>query len=193
MANGGMSLEEFGQTIKAKHPEYGDMPDAEVGNRVLTKFPQYNDMVRPGVPKPPVPAGLTGPSKVNVPGDILAVGNATADLGKGILKGAGSTANNIGHMFYPDVLAKHLTGAPSAEQQESYFKPANTTQAIGKGAEQVGEFMLPGGAEEGGAAKLAEFAPKLGKMASPLAHIATSALSGGAVNAAQGGSPLTGA
>lgn len=116
-----------------------------------------------------------------------------ADLGKGILKGAGSTANNIGHMLYPDALAKHLTGAPSAEQQESYFAPQNTMQTIGKTGEQAAEFMVPGGAEEAGATKLAEMAPRLGKVAAPLAHVLTSAAGSSAVNAAQGGSPLTGA
>jgi hypothetical protein len=116
-----------------------------------------------------------------------------SDLGVGALKGAGSTANSIGHIIYPDWLAKRITGAPSAEQQESYFAPKNTAQSIGKGAEQIGEFLLPGGAEERGAEKLAEFTPKLGAMAKPLARALTSGVSSGAVNAAQGGSFGTGA
>lgn len=45
-----MSLEQFGQTIKAKHPEYGDMSDADVANRVLAKYPQYKDMVATPTP-----------------------------------------------------------------------------------------------------------------------------------------------
>ena len=124
------------------------------------------------------------------PSMMQQAGSMAKDFGAGILKGAGSTANNIGHMFYPDWLAKRLTGAPSPEQQEGYFAPKNMAETLGKGAEQVGEFMLPGGAEEKGAAKIAEMAPQLGKA---LPRIATSALSSGAVNAAQGGSPLTGA
>lgn len=43
-----MTLEQFGQTIKAKHPEYGDMSDADVGTKVLAKYPQYQDMVQAG-------------------------------------------------------------------------------------------------------------------------------------------------
>lgn len=109
------------------------------------------------------------------------------DFGTGVLKGAGSTFNNIGHMLYPDALAKHITGVPSSEQQESYFKPANTSQVIGKGLEQVGEFLVPGGVEEEGAAKLASLAPKLGKYAAPLAKVFTSGVSSGLVNKAQGG------
>jgi hypothetical protein len=53
--------------------------------------------------------------------------------------------------------------------------------------------MLPGGAEEKGAAKLAEMAPWAGRAAKPLAKVLTSGISAGAVNTAQGGSPVTGA
>lgn len=46
------SLAEFGQTIKAKHPEYGDMSDEEVGQKVLAKYPEYQDMVDIAKPDP---------------------------------------------------------------------------------------------------------------------------------------------
>jgi hypothetical protein len=140
----------------------------------------------------PAAAPPTAPTAAE-PSTMQKVGTGAMDLGKGILKGAGSTANNIGHLLYPDFLAKHLTGAPSSEQQESYFKPANTPQAVGKGVEQAAEFMVPGGAEEAGAEKLATLAPKLGKVAKPLASVATSALGAGVVNKAQGGDFSTGA
>ena len=39
------TLEQFGQTVKAKHPEYSDMSDTDVGNKVIAKYPQYKDMV----------------------------------------------------------------------------------------------------------------------------------------------------
>ena len=45
-----MSLEQFGQTIKAKHPEYGDLSNADVATKVLAKYPQYKDMVAPQAP-----------------------------------------------------------------------------------------------------------------------------------------------
>ena len=118
---------------------------------------------------------------------------ALPQVGIGALKGAGNTANNIGHLLYPDALAKHLTGAPSAEKQDAYFAPSNPTQGTGKMMEQAAEFMVPGGAEEEGAIKLADLAPQLGKFAKPLARVLTSGASGAAVNAAQGGSPVTGA
>lgn len=41
-----MTIQEFGQTIKQKHPEYNDMSDEDVGTKVLAKYPQYQDMVQ---------------------------------------------------------------------------------------------------------------------------------------------------
>jgi len=134
---------------------------------------------QPAAPKPPAAQ----------PSLLQKAGTVASDLGAGILKGAGSTANNIGHVLYPDFIAKHLTGAPSSQQQESYFKPANTTQAIGKGAEQIGEFFLPGAGEEMAGEKLAAIAPKLAKVAKPIARVAGTE----AVNEAQGGTPGVGA
>lgn len=48
-----MTMQEFGQTIKAKHPEYGDMADEDLVRKVLAKYPQYQDMVVPDAPKAP--------------------------------------------------------------------------------------------------------------------------------------------
>lgn len=46
MSSTPMSLAQFGQTIKAKHPEYSDLADEDVGQKVLAKYPQYSDMVK---------------------------------------------------------------------------------------------------------------------------------------------------
>lgn len=45
-------LAQFGQTIKAKHPEYADIPDEDLANKVLAKYPQYRDMVAPQAAPP---------------------------------------------------------------------------------------------------------------------------------------------
>jgi hypothetical protein len=139
-------------------------------------------------------------SSPNYAGMALNAGKTVGDLYTGAAKEITSTLNNLGHAFVPDwalnAANKHLgthINVPTAQQQESYFAPKNTAETIGKGATQVGEFMLPGSAEEAGATKLASLLPRLGKMSKPLARIATSALSSGAVNTAQGGSPVTGA
>lgn len=44
------TLEQFGQTIKQKYPQYNDIPDAELGQKMLVKYPQYKDMVDTSTP-----------------------------------------------------------------------------------------------------------------------------------------------
>ena len=48
-----MTLEQFGQTIKQKYPQYNDLPDIELGQKMLEKYPQYSDMVEIPVPEQP--------------------------------------------------------------------------------------------------------------------------------------------
>lgn len=50
------TIDQFGATIKAKHPEYKDIPDAQLGQKVLAKYPQYQDMIAPP-PRPDDPKG----------------------------------------------------------------------------------------------------------------------------------------
>ncbi|MFZ3074069.1 MAG: hypothetical protein WA093_03000 [Minisyncoccales bacterium] len=43
-----MTIDQFGQAIKRKYPQYRDIPDAELGKKMLAKYPQYSDMVGVG-------------------------------------------------------------------------------------------------------------------------------------------------
>lgn len=52
--NMAQTIEQFGQTIKAKYPQYNDISDTELGQKMLVKYPQYQDMViqeQHGAPK----------------------------------------------------------------------------------------------------------------------------------------------
>lgn len=151
-----------------------------------------NAVAPPGVPAAPQPKM----EKVFNPGPALEqVGNVLTGAGKGLVHTISGT-DEWARQHLPAFLTNSNMGfGPPAdlEHVKQMATPEGTAQKIGYGGEQVGEFMLPGGAEEKGAAKLAEFAPKLGKLAKPLARVLTSGVSSGAVNAAQGGSPLTGA
>lgn len=40
-----MKIEEFGQKIKAKYPQYQDLPDADLGQKMINKYPQYKDLI----------------------------------------------------------------------------------------------------------------------------------------------------
>jgi hypothetical protein len=59
MATQPMSLAQFGQTIKAKHPDYADIPDEELGQKVLAKYPEYKDMVSATAKPPEAQRGFT--------------------------------------------------------------------------------------------------------------------------------------
>lgn len=42
-----LTLEEFGQSVKIKYPEYRGMSDKEIGEATLAKYPEYNDRIKP--------------------------------------------------------------------------------------------------------------------------------------------------
>lgn len=204
-----------GYTLDAPHPQLpaGYTLDAPMAVNpykapVVAGLPEGVSL--PGVPGAPTPAGLQGPpTPIKPPSTLDTVGEGVANLGKGIVKGAGSTFLNLSQMGNSAREAEHkylpyvsptLPGQTSDESNRAYVQnlqdqtQANgTMQKIGKGAEQIGEFLIPGAAEEAGSAKLATLAPKLGKYALPTAKLTTAALSSGTVNKAQGGSFAGGA
>jgi hypothetical protein len=182
------TLQQFGASIKAKHPEYRDMDDAALGKSVLAKYPQYGDMVEQSPAAPP-------PSMLQQ--GMSALGN----FGKGIAKSGISLMSTGDEQVrkIPGIgewLTTPANGTPADKaiaHTHQMATPHGTPQNLGYGIGEAAQFLIPGGAEEAGAAKLASLAPRLGRAAAPLARMATSALSSGAVNAAQGGSPGTGA
>lgn len=90
------NLQQFGQTIKQKYPQYNDIPDAELGQKMLTKYPQYKDMVSVTPPQQPGSQDLFGSPTL---GKISNFGNKIAETGfnleKGFVKGAASTIATV--------------------------------------------------------------------------------------------------
>jgi hypothetical protein len=139
------------------------------------------------------PSGATPAStggQAETPSMLSTIGGGIANFGKGVVKGGMNTIRGLGSMeakipslksLMPGDVQDYL--GPEGEKMNATH---GTMQGIGKGVEQAGEFMLPGGAEE----KLAAKAPA---MLRPLARIAASALSSGAINKVQGGNFGTGA
>jgi hypothetical protein len=124
-----------------------------------------------------------------------AIGDVVTGAGKGLLhtvSGADDWMRAHGPAFMTN---SNLGFGPPAnlEHVKQMATPEGIAQKIGYGGEQVGEFLAPGGLEKKGAAKLAELVPWAGRAAKPLAKVLTSGISAGAVNSAQGGSPITGA
>src|SRR6185369_2922289 len=134
-------------------------------------------------------------------------------LGLGAVKGALNTVSNVGGLFNkvssripdsllatpfaPAVMAAKTVGAIGnklAPYKEN-FKPQGTAEKVGYGAEQVGEFFIPGGAVSrvGKAAELGIGATKLPKLVQTGLKLgAIAGLEGGSaagVTALQGGTP----
>jgi hypothetical protein len=127
--------------------------------------------------------------------------DAVTNFGKGLVKGGASTFLNIAQKgndlreWEHKNLPASLSGAafiPHRDQENRQYvqdlqnrtQTNGLAQALGKGTEQVGEFMLPGLGEEAATAKLASAGPKAAAAARMLYGAATS----GAINKAQGGS-----
>lgn len=53
-----MTIEQFGQEIKKKYPQYQDVPDAELGQRVIDKYPVYQRVLSPTQPASKSPADI---------------------------------------------------------------------------------------------------------------------------------------
>lgn len=116
------------------------------------------------------------------------------DVGVGALKGLGHTLAGLSPLLNKiPYVGETLAPSVGINAWDKITSPSGTAQKVGYGGEQAAEFLLPPGAEEKGAAVLAEHLPWLGKLAAPAARVATSGLSTGAVNKLQGGSFTGGA
>jgi hypothetical protein len=113
------------------------------------------------------------------------IGPAAGQVALGAGKGLLSTATAL-----PAYLAQHIPGAAAnpatLQDRRDLITPANAEQSLGKGIEQTGEFMAPGLGEE-------KFSALLPEKAASAARIGYQALTGGGVNALQGGDFRTGA
>lgn len=136
-----------------------------------------------------------------------------ADVLIGAAKGAGSTAANLGRLaLHAPIVGKflqfanaHLSGLTPAQQDAAFtvaadaMKATNLGQTLGKGAEQIGEVLMPAGAIEQASVKaVTKLAPRLAPLmgstvARVLPKVAVEAATGAGLSKAQGGSAISGA
>lgn len=115
---------------------------------------------------------------------LMNAGDIGTNLAKGAAKGPLSTITGLSRLINKiPVVGETLAPSSGIRAADSYSQAHGTAQKIGKLGEQVGEFFLPGPAEE---AALAKLAPAVGK-AAPLVGAGLSALGAGTVNKLQGG------
>src|SRR5262252_269212 len=166
----------------------------------------------PGTPPPAPPKGWDEQHP------WLAAAMPALDVAAGVGKGALQTASNLGRIVHqvpgvdeftdwlygfqppPSPLEQQITGKQKPVSQRAFdvldedLKPTNTAQAIGKTAEQVGEYFIPSEATAEAGTRLAAataplLRPVVGKtLAKVLPRAAAEAASTAGVTAAQGGS-----
>lgn len=68
-----MDTAQFGQQIKAKYPQYADIPDAELGQKMLAKYPQYGDLVKTDAPSEATDTFLQGHPVLRAISDFVGV------------------------------------------------------------------------------------------------------------------------
>lgn len=195
--------------------------DPKTGERITSApqiDPQTGERIESAGPTPPISGPVAGAGELGTPQPAAPVVDMQpsmlgrdADPGmlqnfaKGAAKGAihtMSSADNLASKI-PGVgnfLTTPLGQAATPENSQRAMQtaqamavPHNTAQSIGRGVEQAGEFLIPGAAEEKGAAFAASKLPMLGKYAAPVAKLGAQALGAGTVNTAQGGSFAGGA
>lgn len=152
------SVAQFAARIKAKYPDYAQVPDAELVQRIVTKYPQYQsavDLGQPGVSKPQIEMEeSTAPKVVRAATGVLPAAGAIAG-GAAASPGVVTTAVGSG------------LGAAAGEQarllaNRALFGNEETSPISKEGLERTaveGGVTAATGLALGGAQKLAENLP----------------------------------
>lgn len=169
MATQPMPLAQFGQTIKAKHPEYKDIPDEELASKVLAKYPQYSDMVASKGQPTAEPSLLER--------GVSAVKDAYNNYNVGLLKGAGQTVGTVASLINKiPLVGETLSPSVGIYELKDASKPQGIAQNAGAMAEQAGEMALTGGPIKSAALKLV---PAGARFLAPAARIAAEGTNAG--------------
>ena len=90
MADDLLTIAQFGATVKAKYPDYAEVPDAELGARVLQKYPEYGDRVTPFTAR----GGMTDPAMASP--EVFRTANAKDAAGHAIVRPEDADPNTLG-------------------------------------------------------------------------------------------------
>jgi hypothetical protein len=178
------TLSQFGQTIKAKHPEYSDMSDEDVATKVLAKYPEYGDMVDAAPQRGFLGsfADATGISSVK-PSDLIGIAAPTEAL----TKAAGGLLQE-GKRVFGEAKAAYNSKDPIEMQKHGTAAVPFIGGAVNTAGQQVdqGNYSGAAGTFAGALANQfgLEFAPKVARVVAPAASAAASAAAEGVGNAA---------
>jgi hypothetical protein len=139
---------------------------------------------------------------IAAPQGTAGTGHTGRDVATGVAQGAANTTGNlvsgtarllnkipgVGEYLAPEQGIRSLEA-----RTKQVSTPENTTQKVGKYGEQIGEWMIPSGAEEKAATLVGEHLPQLARFGVPAARALTGAGEAGLRSASQGGEFKTGA
>lgn len=87
-----MTLEQFGQKIKAKYPQYSSLSDTDIANKVIAKYPQYKSAVIE-------PPSTTNPNRLQP--EARTAGNYAGEIARGAGRGIVNDVKGIAPLFNP--------------------------------------------------------------------------------------------
>jgi hypothetical protein len=134
------SITDFAARIKAKYPDYANVPDDELVQRIVSKYPDYSSQVDM---TPQSADNRSTLEKAFQP--ITSAAQGVGEFGTGLLKGAAKTVAGIpwvGKQIVPDVVAN-----------PKLAEPQGTAESIGSGVAQAAPYFIPVGGEIGALGK----------------------------------------
>lgn len=171
------------------------MPDPQTKAQKAPDFiPADPDFIPAGGSDPTLltsSGSFTTPPRSTVADQVL---EAVPKMGTGALKGVGHTLTALSPLINKTpFIGETLAPSMGIKAAESMFTPKDAAEKVGFEGEQIGEWLLPTGAEEKAGLFAARMLPKLGKVAPALGRIGAGAIESGVRNKLQGGDFGTGA
>jgi hypothetical protein len=127
-----LSSDQFAAQIKAKYPQYKDVPNAELTQKIVAKYPQYKDKVKMEAHMP----GNTGGSSGTWDEEPTGLKGVAAGFEKTIAQGVATATEGIGNTI------QRMRGKPTLSVDKKELEPANASQAVGAAAESVAEYAV---------------------------------------------------
>ena len=139
-----MTLQQFGQKIKAKYPEYNSFSDEDIANKVIAKYPQYKDQIT-STPPPPAtsPSAAQPPQPTGVRDTILnffrplspqerqgiesKLGNIAGPVVEGVGNAAMGVAQGFGSVLLHPLNTIYGTAQTAADALNQMFPDSSLT------------------------------------------------------------------
>lgn len=130
-----MTIDQFGQKIKEKYPQYANYSDSEIGQKMIEKYPEYKGVISSSPEK--VDAFLIGHPVLKGISDFI----GTTGLGKGIAQGIFLKFTQEGRGLLKMVADGKMT---ADELEQVTGKAATTKEILGSAAQTALTIGLAG-------------------------------------------------